>query len=283
LQSLDAPLSKLFPGLFNIFRPMVTLDTPVIVAASILADYEFSILPVRRGRASTGVEKEGVMLFKAIGGQQAFSLVVKSKPEDYNKFLWAPCSTICMWLGKVEFRDELKKLLSIFELTGFGDAMVDAPASAHGLVTLEEIVSLYRERKLKCDLTVKEVSSQAISIDPDTPVIEAMRTMIGKRVRRLFLKRSSEYISDRNILAFLFSPRLLTIAKDRPESWTNASISEVQKSTARSVLPNVKVEEVGRMVEANRDVFMLSDGVSLVSRWDLVMKPWKEGQLRLSI
>jgi CBS domain-containing protein len=283
LQPLDAPLSKLFPELFSIFRPMVTLDTPVIVAASILADYEFSILPVRKGKASAGVEKEGIMLFKAIGGQQAFSLLVKSKPEDYNKILWAPCSTICMWLGKVEFHDELKKLLRTFEVTGFGDAMVDAPASPHGLVTLEELVSLYRERKLKCDLTVKEVSSQAISIDPDAPVIEAMRTMIEKRVRRLFLRKSPEYISDRSILAFLFSPRLLTIAKDRPESWTNAPISEIPKSTARSVLPNVKVEEVGRMVEADRDVFMLSDGVSLISRWDLVMKPWKAGELRLSL
>ncbi len=283
MQSLDAPLSKLFPELFSIFRPMVTLDVPVIGAASILADYEFHILPVRKGRALPGVDKEGVKLFKAIGGQQVFSLLVKSKPEDYNRILWAPCSTIGMWLGTVEFHDELKKLLRIFELTGFGDAMVNAPAPPHGLVTLEEVVSLYRERKLKCGLAVKEVSSQAISIDPDATIIEAMRAMLEKRVRRLFLGRSAEYISDRNILAFLFSPRLLTIAKDQPESWTNASVSDVEKSTAGSVSQNATVEQVGMMADASRDIFMLSDGVSLISRWDLVMKPWKAGQLRLSL
>jgi CBS domain-containing protein len=283
LQSLKAPLSKLFPELFSIFRPVITLDAPVIVAASMLADYEFSILPVSKGRAPTGVDKEGVKLFKAVGGQQVFRLVVKSKPEDYHKVLWAPCSTIGMWLGTVEFHDELEKLLRIFEVTGFGDARVNAQVPPHGLVTLEEVVSLYRGRKLKCGMAVKEVSSQAISIEPDTTITEAMKTMCEKRVRRLFLMGSPEYISDRSILAYLFSPRLLTIAKDQPESWTNAPVSEVKKSTAGSVSPNTTVEEVGTMAETSRDIFMLSDGVSLISRWDLVMKPWKAGQLRLSL
>ena len=283
MQSLDVPLSKLFPELFGIFRPAITVDVPVIVAASILADYESPILPVRKSGEPASVDKEGVKLFKAIGGQQVIRLVLKTKPEDYHKILWAPCSTIGMWLGAVEFHDELEKLLRIFEVTGFGDARVNAPVPPHGLVTLEEVVSLYRKRKLKCGLAVKEISSQAISIDPGATLIEAMRTMYDKRVRRLFLRgRSAQYVSDRSILAFLFSPRILTITKVQPESWTNASVSEVQTSTARSVSPNAKVEEVGRMAEAGQDVFMLSDGVSLISRWDLVMKPWKAGQLSLS-
>jgi CBS domain-containing protein len=283
LQSLDVPLSKLFPELFSIFRPVITLEVPVIVAASILADYESPILPVRKGRAPPGVDKEGVKLFKAIGGQQVIRLLVKSKPEDYQKILWAPCSTIGMWLGAVEFDDGLGKLLKVFELTGFGDARVNAPVPPHGLVTLEEVVSLYRKRKLRCGLGVKEISSEAISIDPDTPLIEAMRTMCDKRVRRLFLRgRTADYVSDRSILAFLFSPRILRVAKDQPESWTSAKVSEVQSTTARSVSPNAKVEDVGRMAEAGRDVFMLSDGLSLLSRWDLVMKPWRAGQLHLS-
>jgi len=37
------------------------------------------------------------------------------------------------------------------------------------------------------------------------------------------------------------------------------------------------------MSEARQDVFVLSDGATLVSRWDLVMKPWKEKQLSLSL
>lgn len=283
MQSLDAPLSKLFPEVFSIFRPVITFDVPLIVAGSILADYDFPILPIRKGGGPPGIDKEGLKLFKAIGGQQVIRLVVKSKPEDYAKILWAPCSGIGMWLGAVEYHEGLGRLLRIFELTGFGDARVNAPSPPHGLVTLEEVVSLYRGRKLKCGLSVKEVSSQSISIEPQATLMEAMRMMCDKRVRRLFFwGRIGEYVSDRSILAFLFSPRILRIAKDLPESWTNAKVSEVQSTTARSVSASAKVEDVGRMAEAGRDVFMLSDGVSLVSRWDLVMKPWKAGQLRLS-
>jgi len=280
---LDAPLSKLLPGLFEIFRPITTPDVPLIVAASILADYEHPIVPVRRGRSQAGVEKEGLKLFRAVGGQQVIRLIVRTRPADYQGLLWRPCSATSIWLGAVEYGESLERLLRVFELTGFGDARVNAPAPPHGLVTLEEVVSLYREGTLRCNAKVEEVASRAISVDPDAELIDAMTTMCDRRVRRLFLSgRRGEYISDRSILAFLFSPRLLTVAKDSPESWTNGKVSEVPTTTAREVSPGDKVEDVGRLADPDRDVFTLSEGGFLVSRWDLVMKPWKAKKLTLS-
>jgi hypothetical protein len=209
-------------------------------------------------------------------------LVLGAKPRDYYKVLWGPCTTTSMWLGALDYDDSLEKLLRIFDLTGFGDARVNAAAPPHALVTLDEVVSLYRERKLKCNLEVKDTASSALLVDPDAPLIEAMRLMCEKRVRRLFLRgKDGEFVSDRRILAFLFSPRALGIAKDAPELWTGAKVSEIQPTIARPVSPHATVEDVGRMVEAGRDVFVLSDGTSLVSKWDLVMKPWKAGQLSL--
>ncbi len=285
MSSLDVPLSKLFPNLFTIFRPIATPDLPLMVAASLLADYEHPIVPVTKGRSRSGLEREGVKLFKAMGGQQVLSLIVKTKPGDYQTLLWGPCGPTTIWLGAVEYDESLERLLRIFELTGFGDAKVIAPAPLHGLVSLEEVVSLYRERKLKCDLRVEDVASRAISVDPDATLLEAMKTMCDRRVRRLFLRergKGGEYVSDRSILAFLFSPRLLTIAKDSPESWTNAKVSEVRTLSARQVSPDDKVEDVGRIADAERDVFTVSDGAFLVSKWDLVMKPWKARCLSLS-
>jgi hypothetical protein len=209
-------------------------------------------------------------------------LVISTEPRDYYKVLWGPCTTTSMWLGALEYDDSLEKLLRTFELTGFGDARVNAASPPHALVTLDEVVSLYRDRKLRCDLEVKETASRALLVDPDTPLVDAMRLMCEKRVRRLFLQgKESEFVSDRRILAFLFSPRALALAKDAPELWTDAKISEIQPAIARPVSPHATVEDVGRMVEAGRDVFVLSDGTSLVSKWDLVMKPWKAGRLSL--
>jgi hypothetical protein len=71
----------------------------------------------------------------------------------------------------------------------------------------------------------------------------------------------------------------LKVARDDPESWTDLRLSTIQNMKARTVSRHATVEDVGKMSEAGRDVFMLSDGLSLLSRWDLVMKPWKAGRL----
>jgi CBS domain-containing protein len=280
---LDAPLSTLFPKLFSISRPITTPEVPVIVVASVLATYESPILPITKNGAAPDVEKEGVKLFKAIGGQQVIRLLIGSKPSDHYKVLWKPCTTTSMWLGALEYHDTLEKLLRIFELTGFGDARVNGPAPPHALVALDEVVSLYGERRLSCKLKVKEVASRAISVDPGATLMEAMRLMCEKRVRRLFLRgKEGEFVSDRKILAFLFSPQSLAVAKEAPESWTDANLLDIQSTSAHPVSSQATVEDVGRMVETGREVFVLPDGVSLVSKWDLVMKPWKARQLRLS-
>lgn len=281
--TLEARLSELLPDLLSVSRPIITPEVPVIVAASILAAHDAPILPITRaGGSPRGVEKQGMRLFRAIGGQQAIRLVVKTRPKDRYKVLWDPCTTTSMWLGAVEYDDTLENLLRIFELTGFGDARVNTRAPPHGLVTLEEVVSLYREGRLSCGMGVNEVASRVIAIDPETSLMEAMTTMCDRRVRRLFLKgKRGEFISDRGILALLFSPKALSTARDAPGLWTDFKVSDVRSATAAEVSPDSTVEMVGRFVDESRNVFVLSDGLSLVSRWDLVMKPWKAGRLEL--
>ena len=276
-------MSELFPDLLSVSRPIMTPEVPVIVAASVLAGHDAPILPITRaGGSPPGVEKQGMRLFRAIGGQQAIRLVVKTRPKDRYKVLWGPCTTTSMWLGAVEYGDTLENLLRIFDLTGFGDARVNARSPPHGLVSLEEVASLYREGRLSCAMLVKEVASRVISVDPESSLIEAMTTMCDRRVRRLFLKgKRDEFISDRSILALLFSPKALSMAKDAPELWTDFRVSDVRSATAGRVSPDSTVEEVGRLVGEGRNVLVMSTGLSLVSRWDLVMKPWKAGRLQL--
>jgi len=142
-------------------------------------------VPITKIGTPPGVEKTGVKLFKAIGGQQIIRLVTESRPRDRYKMLWDPCTTTGMWLGALEYHDSLERLLTIFELTGFGDARVNASAPPHALITLDEVVSLYREQNLKCELEVRQVASHAVFVDPDAMLMEAMRTMCERRIRRL--------------------------------------------------------------------------------------------------
>ena len=274
----------MFPDLFGIPRPVTTAEVPVIVAASMLSLYDSPMLPIVKDRTAPGGEKQGVKLFQAIGGLPIIRMLIDTKPSDYYKALWQPCSTISIQIGSLSFEDTLENLLRIFEATRFGDARVEAATPPNALITLTEVVSLYREMRLKCDLEVKEIASRVIFVDPDTTLIEAMRVMRDKRVRRLFLRgRADEFVADRNILASLFSPKGLKVLRDNPEAWTDSSLSAIQSIKARTVSPHALVEDVSKMSESGRDVFILSDRASLLSRWDLVMKPWNLGKLSLSL
>jgi len=265
-------------------RPITTPDVPVIVAASILSVYEAPMLPIVKVGDSPTREKEGVALYQAIGSQPIIRLLTETKPSDYYKILWNSCTTTSIWIGSLGYDDSLDALLRIFLMTGFGDAKVDAPPSPPALITLGEVVALYRERKLRCGLGVNEIASRAVLVEPDMSLLEAMNLMCEMRIRRLFLReRAGEFVSDRNILAFLFSPKGLKIARDAPESWTDLRLSDIDSMFARLVSPDATVEDVGRMLEPGRDVFVLPDSDSLVSRWDLVIKPWKAGKLNLSM
>ena len=281
---LGVTLSRLFPSLFATPRPITTPDVPVIVAASILSVYEAPMLPIVKVGAAPRHEKEGVTLYQAIGSQPIIRPLTETKPSDYYKILWNSCTTTSIWIGALGYHDGLDELLRIFVLTGFGDARVDAPPSPPALITLNEVVELYRERRLRCELGVGEVASPAVVVDPDMPLMEAMNLMCERRIRRLFLReKAGEFVSDRNILAFLFSPKGLKIARDAPDSWINLRLSDIDSMSARLVSPDTRVEDVGMMLEAGRDVFVLSDSDSLISRWDLVIKPWKAGELGLSV
>ncbi|MDA4115923.1 MAG: hypothetical protein OK442_05150 [Thaumarchaeota archaeon] len=81
--TLEARLSELLPDFLSVSRPIMTPEVPVIVAASVLAGHDAPILPITRaGGSPPGVERHGMRLFRAVGGQQAIKLVVKTRPKD---------------------------------------------------------------------------------------------------------------------------------------------------------------------------------------------------------
>jgi CBS domain-containing protein len=280
---LEVPLSELFPDQFRVARPMISPETPLMTAGSMLASYEHPILEVTRTGAPQETQRDSVKLFRAVGGAQIVRLLLKSKPSDYHDVLWGPASAASMWLGVLDFEDSLDRLLSVFELTGFGDAMLTAPGRQYALVSLDDLIRLYRERWLKCDVQLKEVASKAHFVDPGASLVEAMGTMQTKRVRRLFVAGGDgRFVSDRTLLGFLFSPRSLAIARQTPDTWMKASVSDLRYGEALRAPSTTAVEEAARMIKTPLDVLWLPDEGSVVSRWDLTMKPWKKERLSVA-
>ena len=89
---------------------------------------------------------------------------------------------------------------------------------------------------MACPLLAKDIASRTVSMDPGATLLDAMKTMDKRRIRRIFLEgRNGEFVSDRTILAALFSPKRLKMARETPESWIDAKLSNVPTAKAYPV------------------------------------------------
>jgi hypothetical protein len=66
----------------------------------------------------------------------------------------------------------LDVLLKVFDLTRFGDAAVEGIGTIPALVTLQDILPLYKNDMIKSTLSVSEIDSERIEISPDTYLMD---------------------------------------------------------------------------------------------------------------
>ncbi len=184
----------------------------------------------------------------------------------------------------MKYTDSYHQLLRIFELTRFGDAAIEGRMSVPSLITLQEILPLFRSGLIRSRLRLSEISSEMFQISADCTLLEALNLMFEKRVRRVFLsdvpkREPSElafpFASTRDIIRFLFSPARLEIAKKDAERWTEARLSDIDVSYAKRIHSGKIVNQAANEIGDGIDDCLVTDQNKVVSRWDIVMKPWK--------
>jgi hypothetical protein len=274
LGRLGVPISKLLPDIFKVPRLATDPSSPLIYSGSLLQMSDITMLPVHKKEVKREGEK-GVKLYGAFGSYAVIQSLVVLPPENSYKFLWRPTSELLIWVGSVSSADDLDTLLSVFESTAFGAARLSGK-QIRTLVTLDDVVGLVREGTLVSQLCMDDISSELITTAEDNTMVEALHLMFKARVRRLFLDdQPGKFVSDRSILALLFSPYMLKVARDSPEKWLEASVRELPKREASSVLATDSLMEGTRPLGHWPDDCLLTDNNRVVTRWDIVMKSWK--------
>jgi class 3 adenylate cyclase len=276
----DGPsISSLIPALFKLHRPVADGNSPLVHAGSILNTSEVHILPVMKGLKPRRDRRTGIVLCGALSGYSFLEKLVKTKPKKYHDLLQTPSKDIAIWIGSVNFGDPISDLLHVFEATKFGAARV-SDHDIHTVVTLADLIGAMRNHSLVSDMRVEQVGSQPLSVSSDTEIGEAVKMMLKFRVRRLFPQgRPGEFISSRSVMEFMFTPERLEVARRRPEEWCNAKVSVLGTRSARVVAPGASLNEAARIIGDEPDDCLVSEGGLIISRWDLLMKPWKLGRL----
>src|SRR5271157_605305 len=278
-RSVGPSISSLLPGLFKLHRPIADGNSPLIHAGFVLDTSEVHILPITRGLGPRRDRRTGFVLYGALVGYSFLERFMKTKPEDYDDLLQTPCKELAVWIGSVKFGDSISNLLRVFEATKFGAARV-SNHEMYTAVTLADLIGTVRNHLLISEMRVEQVGSQPVTISPDAEIKEAIKMMLKFRVRRLFLKeRPSEFISSRSAIEFMFTPEQLQGAKRSPAEWCDANVSVLSTRSARAVAPGASLNEAARIIGDEPDDCLVSEGGLVVSRWDLIMKPWKLGRL----
>jgi hypothetical protein len=223
--------------------------------------------------------RTGLVLYGALGGYSFLDRFVKTKPKDYADLLRTPSKEIAIWIGSVDFGDPLSDLFRVFEVTKFGAARVSSHGM-HTVVTLADLIGSMRSYSLVSEMRVEQVGSQPMTISSDAEIEEAIRLMLKFRVRRLFLQgHPGEFISSQSVVEFMFTPERLQVARKRPQRWCDAKVSVLAVRSAIVVAPGASLNDAARMIGDGPDDCLFSEGGIVVSRWDLLMKPWKLGRL----
>lgn len=274
-------LSELFPNQFTIPRVTTDPSSPLIYSGTLLHISDVNMLPVQKEEV-TKTSKTGLKLYGAFGSYAVIKSLVDLPPENSYKFLWEPTHKLVVWIGSVSYEDDLDSLISTFNETGFGVARISSK-QGRTLITLEDVVEKVRRGELDSELGMDSISSEPITVSKDTLLVDALQYMFKARVRRLFAEDDpKKFVSDRTILAFLFSPHMLEVAKESPSKWLDLRLDQLQENEATAVQADASLGEGAQLLGKWPDDCLLTDKNRVVTRWDIIIKPWKKNLLRVA-
>lgn len=258
--------------------PLIEGNDPIILAGALLRLKEVHLLPAGKNVPHRMLGVANVELHGAFGSYGVLRKVAGSKPEDYWKTLYSKCAEIPTWIGSCQFEDPFDDVLEMFSITKFGGARV-TKSGEETLVTLSDAVGLISSGKLSTHMSTDDVSSIPIAISEKRPIVDAIKKMISHSIRRLFVEKGQgKFISDRTLIDYLFSHERLEAARDRPETWLDGELSEVATKFP-GMCKTGDLDEAAMMMGSAPDDCLMTDEYRVVSRWDLVVKPWRAGNL----
>ena len=249
-----------------------------MLTASFIKNIDVHFLPAGKRIPSRRLELTNVTLHPAYGSYGILRRIVASEPKEYYKTLWSKSAEVPIWIGSCKFDQPFDDILEAFSETKFGGARVTRGAR-EALVTLGDAVGLISEGKLSAHMSTDEVSSVPIAISKERPILDAIKKMISHNIRRLFVeKEQGRFISDRTLIDYMFSPQRLGVARDHPELWIDEGIEKLGTKTPGKCRSG-GLDEAAKVMGAAPDDCLMTDDWRLISRWDLIVKPWRAGKL----
>ena len=265
-----------FPGIFQKAYPVLDPKTETLSAMSLLRFHEIDALPL-----SFDLHAGRRRKVRAVYGYSSLARLVLMKPEEFGRFLREPCEAVSESLAVVSETASLARLLDTFAETRFGFARVEGGRGVGAMVGLPEVLGLHETGAIVSDLHLDDVGSPIVSVSGDTPLRKALGLMFEKRHRRLFVDGQREFVSDRRIIEHIFSPAVLAESALHNSDVLGIPVSAVGKMVARDVELNISMKDAAALLKSGKPGQCLVFDGTVVTPWDVVMKPWKAKKLKI--
>jgi len=180
---------ELFLDVFRRVTPSITAESQILGAGSVLGSHAIDTLRIIRKNEHTD---------EVVGGYNILTGLVQAFPTKIRSYITSTCGSISMRLPVIRYDATLSELLSRFIETKFGLAFLHKGRRA--LISLSDLLQLYDMELIDTELMCKDVASSAFRLQSDATLIETLREMIRRRIRRVFVDNSNSFISDRTAI-----------------------------------------------------------------------------------
>jgi hypothetical protein len=261
------------PHVFNRAYPVLDPKMPMLPAVSMLRFQQIDGLPLVIEATTTRP--------LALHGYSLLKRLLALGQGGFWRFIEKPCEDAAQTIGVVSADESLERLFEVFLKERFGFAWISDTARTGVPVSLADVLELYKTGTIECDLQVKEVASPVFSLPGMTPLRKALLFMFSHRFRRVFLSAGGAFISDRSIISHMFSPSALHDLAARPDSLLEMPIAEVEKSRPRRVPGRTTLKAAASALSGDIGQCLTSRG-TVITPWDIIMKPWVAKKLSIS-
>ena len=285
LRTAGAPrLDDAFPMIFSRSSPAVEENSPMVLAGSLMRFHpvDAALLLMEKGLQPLRVGSKGVFL----GGYAILDNLLKQDPKNYYRFLFEPSKKGGVPVESLGAGRSLWELLDLYAESRSGFTLVTR-GSLYGMVSLSDVLELYRGGVIDSGLVAQDVAQGPVSTSATTRIKDALSVMFRRRIRRIFIEsmgrkssRGRAFVSDREIISFIFSPRNLEESRDSPSTMLDATIGEAGAIDAEEVDDDAPLSEVARYLTRSQGSCVICTK-GLISPWDAVMKPYLSGKLEL--
>jgi hypothetical protein len=275
-------LNEALPTLFRRPFPVLESGTRVLLAGTLLDTPRRDILKIATLDENMGRFSEKKDEYLVFSGYTLIAKLLEIDQEEYYRFLYQPCEQASITTRPVDSNVELATIFDQFVETGFGWSLVEEEGK-FDVVSLADFIPLYQNELMQTDLTVPDVASQQIfSMPRDTGLKKALQEMMNKSIRRIFLSgTNSKFVSDREILTYIFSPERLNVVREDPSEMLEATLEDVESMEAIQVEGRPTIKKISYLFKPESGAWCLLCANGLVTPWDLVIKPWNMRRLKI--